>query len=75
MTLDLAKIGNKLIIDKIDDERVKIQILRFGISEGSLVKCVEKLPKGPVIIQNRMQEIAIGRKLAEKIKIKEVKEG
>ncbi|SHF54391.1 Fe2+ transport system protein FeoA [Caldanaerobius fijiensis DSM 17918] len=75
MTLDLASIGNKLIIDKIDDEKVKIQILRFGISEGSLVKCVDKLPKGPVIIQNRMQEIAIGRKLAEKIKIREVKEG
>ncbi|SNX55326.1 FeoA family protein [Thermoanaerobacterium sp. RBIITD] len=70
MTLDLAKIGSNVIIEEIEDESVRMQAIRFGIIGGARVKCIEKLPKGPVIIQNRMQEIAIGRRLAEKIKIR-----
>ena len=69
MTLDQAKRGEKLYILHIPCEQVRAQAIRFGISEGSEVECAEKLPAGPIVIARSKQEIAIGRKLAENIKI------
>ena len=70
MTLDLAKKGEKIEIINIPNKQVRAQAIRLGICEGAKLLCSEKLPSGPVILQNRMQEIAIGRNLAEKISIK-----
>jgi Fe2+ transport system protein FeoA len=67
LTLDQAQKGQKAIIRRIPDGVVRVQAIRFGIGEGSAILCVEKLPKGPVIIQKGRQEIAIGRKLAASI--------
>ena len=72
MTLDKAKRGEKVEIIHIDDASVRAQAIRLGISEGSRLLCSEKLPAGPVILQNRMQEVAVGRKLAEHIRIERV---
>lgn len=70
MTLDLANKGQKIEIINIPDSNIRVQAIRLGIAEGSKLLCFEKLPAGPVILQNRMQEIAIGRNLAKKITIK-----
>lgn len=70
MTLDQAKRGQKIIIGNIPDEAIKIQAIRLGIYEGARVNCSGKIPFGPVIVSNRMQEIAIGRNLAKIIFIK-----
>lgn len=70
MTLDQAEKGQKIEIIKIPDEKIRVQAIRLGIFEGSKLICSEKLPGGPVILQNRMQEIAIGRNLAREIEIK-----
>lgn len=70
MTLDLANKGQKIEIINIPDSNIRVQAIRLGICEGSKLLCSQKLPAGPVILQNRMQEIAIGRNLAKKIKIK-----
>ncbi|MFA3781540.1 ferrous iron transport protein A [Melioribacteraceae bacterium 4301-Me] len=48
---------------------MKAQLIRLGIAEGDVVKCIERLPGGTVIIQKNRQEIAIGLELAKKIKI------
>jgi Fe2+ transport system protein FeoA len=72
MTLDKAKRGERVEIIHIDDASVRAQAIRLGISEGSRMLCSEKLPAGPVILQNRMQEVAIGRKLAQHISIERV---
>ena len=72
MTLDKAKRGERVEIIHINDASVRAQAIRLGISEGSRLLCSEKLPAGPVILQNRMQEVAIGRKLAQQIKIERV---
>jgi Fe2+ transport system protein FeoA len=69
MTLDQAKKGQKIIIGKIPDESIKIQAIRLGIYEGASINCSGKIPFGPVIVSNRMQEIAIGRNLARSITI------
>lgn len=70
MTLDQAEKGQKIEIITIPDEKIRVQAIRLGIFEGSTLICSEKLPGGPVILQNRMQEIAIGRNLAKQIEIK-----
>lgn len=72
MTLDLAVRGQKIEVVKIPDANIRAQAIRLGIYEGARLVCSEKLPAGPIILQNRMQEIAIGRNLAKKISIKAV---
>lgn len=69
MTLDKVKRGNKIRIKKIDNKDLKTQAIRIGIYEGAIFQCSEKLPGGPIILQNRMQEVAIGRGLAEDIEV------
>jgi ferrous iron transport protein A len=70
MTLDLAIRGQKIEVITIPDAAIRAQAIRLGIYEGAKLICSEKIPAGPVILQNRMQEIAIGRNLAKKIAIK-----
>lgn len=70
MTLDQAKRGQQIVIENISDEVIKIQAIRLGIYEGAKVNCSAKIPFGPVILRNRMQEIAVGRNLARSISIK-----
>jgi Fe2+ transport system protein FeoA len=70
-TLDKVKRGQKVMICRIPDERVRAQAIRFGVCEGTTVTCAEKLPKGPVVICKGCQELAIGRGIAEKITIEE----
>lgn len=75
MTLDKVKRGNKVRIKKIDNKDLKTQAIRIGIYEGAVFLCSEKLPGGPIILQNRMQEVAIGRGLAEDIEVEVEVEG
>lgn len=72
MLLSDASPGQMIEIISIPDPSIRAQAIRFGIYEGAQVKCSYVIHSGPVILQNRMQEIAIGHKLAEKIQIKAV---
>ena len=69
MTLADIKKGEKFNITHINDDKIRVQALRFGISEGANLLCEEKIPGGPVIVKKRFQEIAIGRNLANNILI------
>ncbi|MGE4284641.1 MAG: ferrous iron transport protein A [Clostridia bacterium] len=69
MTLDRANRGQKIEIISIPDSNIRAQAIRLGIFEGCRLTCAEKLPAGPIILQNHLQEIAIGRNLAKKISI------
>lgn len=72
MTLDKVDRGEKIEIVNIEDDSIRAQAIRLGICEGSHLTCLEKLPSGPIILQNKMQEVAVGRKLAQQIKISRV---
>lgn len=72
MTLDKVIRGQSIEIIKIPDVNIRTQAIRLGLCEGARLTCSEKLPLGPVILQNRMQEIAIGRRLAETIEVKTI---
>ena len=69
MTLDQAKRGSQVRIVSIGDGLSRAHLLRLGISEGSTVTCQAKLPMGPVVVRRKRQEIAVGRKLAERIEV------
>lgn len=71
MTLVDMKHGSKFIIDKIEDKATRLQALRFGISEGAEIECAGSMPGGPVILKKNLQEIAIGRRTAKKINVKQ----
>lgn len=72
MTLDKGKKGMMIKVMNVPDELVRSQIIRFGIMEGTIVKCEEVVPAGPIIISRNRQEIAIGRSLARQITVEQV---
>lgn len=72
MTLDNAKRGDQVKIIQINNTSIRAQAIRLGITEGSKMLCSEILPAGPIILKNRTQEVAIGRKLAQQINIERV---
>lgn len=53
----------------IPDENLRVQLLRFGISDGCRVCCHAKLPFGPVVLRYGGQEIAMGRQVARTIQV------
>ena len=72
-TLDKSKKGNQIKIVKLPEGNIKSQLIRMGISEGDVLKCLQRLPGGTIILQKSRQEIAIGFDLAKKIKVYFVK--
>ena len=72
MKLDQVTRGQLIEILEIPDVNIRAQAIRLGIGKGAKLTCSEKLPAGPIVLQNRMQEIAIGRRLAETIEVKAV---
>lgn len=71
LLLEDVKPGDKLIIESIP-KSLYSEILRLGISEGEEVLCISKLPGGPVVMENDLQEIAIGNEIAKLIKVRKI---
>ncbi len=65
--LSKVKKGTVVRIITLPDGLARTQLIRFGIVEGDLVKCLEHLPGGTIVIQKNRQEIALGSKLSHKI--------
>jgi Fe2+ transport system protein FeoA len=69
-SLDKARSGDELEIVHVDDEHARIQCLRFGMAEGARVTCVTRIPAGPLVLKSGRQEIAVGRQLAKRIRVR-----
>lgn len=69
MTLDEVMRGQEVKIVSVEGDDIRVQAIRFGVSAGETVKCVEKIWQGPIIIERGKQEIAVGRNLAKKIRV------
>ena len=65
--LSLSPQGQWLRICSIPSGIVFTQFIRFGISEGERVLCIERLPGGTIVVQKNRQQIAIGHNLAKQI--------
>jgi Fe2+ transport system protein FeoA len=71
-TLDTLRRGESCEVLGIDDEMARITAMRFGMSEGAQISCVTRIPAGPIVVSSGRQEIAIGRKLAQRITVRPV---
>lgn len=69
-SLDCARKGDRIEIVAVDDELARVQALRFGMAEGACVECVTRIPAGPLVIKSGRQEIAVGRSLAKRIRVR-----
>jgi ferrous iron transport protein A len=68
---DIKK-GMTVLIRRVEDKAVRTQLIRFGIGEGSVATCHERIPFGPIVLKHHRQEVAIGRELAAAIWVQEV---
>ncbi|MHB1340695.1 MAG: FeoA family protein [Coriobacteriia bacterium] len=74
-TLAGLRRGGRCVVLGIDDDDARAQATRFGMSAGATVSCVTTLPAGPVILRSGRQEIAIGRGLARRIRVRHLTAG
>jgi Fe2+ transport system protein FeoA len=65
--LSKAPLNKSFTVISIPDSSVRTQLIRFGISIGTKIKCFQKLPSGPLLVKYYKQEIAIGREIADHI--------
>ncbi len=70
MCLSELRRGQKAVIDNIPDDQLRVQLMRFGITAGSQVVCHAKILLGPVVLRFGGQEIALGREIAQQIKVR-----
>ncbi len=71
-TLDRVRPGETFEVTEVGDERARVNALRFGMGEGACLDCVTRIPAGPIIVRVGRQEIAVGRKLARRIHVREM---
>lgn len=71
-TLDALRSGEEAEIVGIDDPGARMHALRFGMAEGSFARCVTRIPAGPVVMRSGRQEIAVGRGLARRIRVRRI---
>jgi len=74
-TLPLHKVarGSLVRIVRIPDGNSKAQLIRLGVHVGVLVRCLERLPGGTLVIEKNRQEIALGMNLASTILVSPVR--
>lgn len=72
MGLDGIRQGEEVEIIEVAGEQARLHALRFGVCQGSCVRCVTRIPAGPIVVESGRQEIAIGRGLARRIRVRKV---
>lgn len=74
MTLADAKDGQRLIVSDTVGEETTLLALRFGIDSGTEIKVKKNIRGGPVVVSKNHLEIAIGREIAQNIKVESIAE-
>jgi len=69
-TLADAQAGDRLIVTRVDNDHARVTALRFGMAEGACIRCVTRIPAGPIVLRAGRQEIAVGRNLAKQIGVR-----
>jgi Fe2+ transport system protein FeoA len=69
-TLAEARVGQHFTVTAVDDAHARVTALRFGMAEGACVQCIARIPAGPIVLKSGRQEIAVGRELAKRIRVR-----
>lgn len=69
LTLDKIKMGEHFLITEFFDPQVKCMSARLGVGEGQILKCIYHTTHGPIVLQKKSQEIALGNELTKDIAI------
>ena len=69
MTLVEANKGDTVKVVNVPTGVLRARMIRLGISEGSEVTCVLKIPAGPVVVRQGNLEVALGKKIASGIEV------
>lgn len=70
MSLCDLKRGQVATVVEVPEGELRHKLLRFGLAPGMLVRCHAKLPLGPVVVRFGGQELALGREIAKKVKVR-----
>lgn len=69
MGIDTVPVGCWTRIEAIEDEVARRELTRLGFEEGADVEVVSRIPFGPIVLQRRQRQIAIGRELARRVHV------
>lgn len=69
MGIDRVPVGCAARILAIDDEAARRQLIRLGFEVGAEVVVVSRIPFGPVVLQRRDRQVALGRALARRVRV------
>lgn len=75
MDLKELKIGESAIIERFHDHNIAMQLINFGLHEGSIIKKVGTAPFGsPIIIEFEQTLVAIRCENAANVQITPVRQ-
>jgi Fe2+ transport system protein FeoA len=69
MGIDSVPVGTTTRIEAIEDESARRELTRIGFEEGAFVEVVSRIPFGPIVLQRRHRQVAIGRELARRVRV------
>lgn len=70
LTLDEAPLGATVTIGTIDDPDTAAMVMRMGLSEGTPLTLLARIPGGPMVVMQGELEVALGRELCRQIQVK-----
>ncbi len=71
MGIDRVPVGTCTRIRAIEDPTARRELTRLGFEEGADVEVVSRIPFGPIVLQRRHRQVAIGRELARRVQVSE----
>ena len=69
-TLADARSGQRFVVTAVEDPQARVTALRFGMAEGACIQCSARIPAGQIVLRSWRQEIAVGRELAKRIRVR-----
>ncbi|UCF18570.1 MAG: ferrous iron transport protein A [Gemmatimonadota bacterium] len=69
MGIDSVPVGSWTRIEAIEDAAARRELTRLGFEEGADVEIISRIPFGPIVLQRRHRQVAIGRELARRVRV------
>ena len=67
MKLSALGKGASARIQQLPGGEMRSRFIRLGLMEGAVIRCLERLPGGTIVLEFSRQEVALSTELAESI--------